>query len=72
MAMVCLCHGISERKLAKVIDHGASTVDDVGRACRAGTDCGGCVRTIEAALAERTAAAAPLGTPARRPSFAPA
>lgn len=72
MAMVCLCHGISERKLAKVIDHGATTVDDVGRACRAGTDCGGCRRTIEQALAERHAAAAPLAAPARRPSFAPA
>jgi bacterioferritin-associated ferredoxin len=50
--MVCLCEGVSERKVRKAIDHGATTVDDVTMACRAGGCCMGCHPTIEAMLAD--------------------
>ncbi|MCU1359175.1 MAG: Nitrate reductase, large subunit [Ilumatobacteraceae bacterium] len=45
--MVCLCHGVSERKVERAIAHGATSVDDVGAACRAGTSCGICRQTIQ-------------------------
>jgi bacterioferritin-associated ferredoxin len=52
MAMVCLCHGVSERRVRREIERGAGTVEQVGQACRAGTCCGGCRPTIESLLAE--------------------
>lgn len=50
MAMVCLCHGVSDRTVDRAIDRGAVTVDLVGDACRAGTSCGVCRETISAKL----------------------
>jgi bacterioferritin-associated ferredoxin len=44
--MVCLCEGVSERKIRRSIDHGAATITDVTAACRAGGSCGGCHATI--------------------------
>jgi bacterioferritin-associated ferredoxin len=53
---------VTDRKVRKAIDRGASTVDEVGRACGAGTGCGGCRPEIEAMLCsacpERTSVAA--------------
>lgn len=59
MAMVCLCNGVNERKIRRAIDHGASTVDDVGRVCAAGTTCLGCHPTIEHLIDERVGVAVP-------------
>ena len=53
MALVCLCNGVSERKVVKAIAHGACSVEDIGRACRAGTTCHGCHDTLEDLLDER-------------------
>jgi bacterioferritin-associated ferredoxin len=61
--MVCLCHGVSERKVERAIAHGAGTVDDVGAACRAGTNCGVCRETIRDMIVTRVSVHA-------RPSFA--
>lgn len=58
--MVCLCESVSERRVRRTIERGATTVDEVTAGCRAGACCGGCHPTIEAMLAE---AAAP--TPVR-------
>ena len=41
--IVCLCKGVSDRDVRAAIDSGSQTVRDVGRRCRAGTDCGACV-----------------------------
>lgn len=46
MAMVCLCHGVSDRTVRRAIDDGAATVDEVGEACLAGTSCGTCRETV--------------------------
>ena len=51
--MVCLCHGVSERKVERAISHGATTVDEVGFACRAGTTCGTCRETIHDMIVTR-------------------
>jgi len=53
MALVCLCNGVSERKVVKAIDHGATTIDEIGRACRAGTTCHGCRDTLADLLVQR-------------------
>ena len=53
MALVCLCNGVSERKVLKAIAHGAETVEQIGEQCRAGTVCHGCHDTLEGLLAER-------------------
>ena len=52
--IVCMCHAISDRELARVIADGAATLEEVGRACRAGTDCG-CCREMIRVLLERSA-----------------
>jgi bacterioferritin-associated ferredoxin len=63
MAMVCLCRGVSERKVERAISHGALTVDEVGDACGAGTSCGTCRETIHDMLMARVVVQP-------RPSFA--
>ncbi|HSJ91870.1 MAG TPA: (2Fe-2S)-binding protein [Ilumatobacter sp.] len=52
MALVCLCNGVSERKVVRAIDHGASTIEEIGRHCRAGITCHGCHDTLQALLDE--------------------
>lgn len=45
--IVCQCKGVTDADIRKAIREGAVTVEQVGLACRAGTDCGGCKPTIE-------------------------
>lgn len=45
--IVCLCKGVSCNTIRQAIGEGAMTVEEVGRICGAGTDCGGCQGTIE-------------------------
>ena len=40
--IVCVCHRVSEKEVNKAIKNGATSVSDVARACKAGTDCGAC------------------------------
>ncbi len=53
MALICLCYGVSERKVAKVIERGAGTVDEVGDELMAGRCCGGCAESIAEMLVVR-------------------
>jgi bacterioferritin-associated ferredoxin len=55
--LVCHCHRICDRTIRESIRQGASSVAEVGAACRAGTGCGGCRQTITGLLAERVPAA---------------
>lgn len=52
--IVCLCKNVSCRAVDASIEDGAYTVEDLGRACGAGTDCGGCHGELEERL-ERAA-----------------
>jgi bacterioferritin-associated ferredoxin len=45
--IVCLCKGVSCHAIRSAVVEGATTVDEIGRACGAGTDCGGCQSSIE-------------------------
>ncbi len=48
--IVCLCKGVSGKRVQRAIDDGASDLESVGRACGAGTDCGACHGEIDAML----------------------
>lgn len=73
---VCSCFGITEDQVKKHADGGACTPRQIASACKAGTDCGGCVRRIQALLGRgdcprrelvegrKTPAGAPAGAPA--------
>ncbi|MGW2176987.1 (2Fe-2S)-binding protein [Streptomyces sp. NPDC001732] len=51
---VCSCFGITEKQVKEHADAGACTPRQIASACKAGTDCGGCVRTIQAMLGRGT------------------
>ena len=47
---VCSCFGVTEAQVHAHQVAGACTPRDVASACKAGTDCGSCVRRIQALL----------------------
>ncbi|MDQ0580491.1 (2Fe-2S)-binding protein [Streptomyces rishiriensis] len=47
---VCSCFGVTEAQVQQHADNGACTPRQVASACKAGTDCGSCVRRIQAIL----------------------
>ncbi|MEU3855928.1 (2Fe-2S)-binding protein [Streptomyces sp. NPDC028722] len=58
---VCSCFGITEAQVQRHAANGACTPRQVASACKAGTDCGSCVRRIQALLGR---GAAPRPEPA--------
>jgi bacterioferritin-associated ferredoxin len=62
--MVCLCRGVSERKVLRAIDAGATTIDAVAEHCGAGSTWYGCHPTIDDLLVTR------VSVRARRAAFA--
>jgi bacterioferritin-associated ferredoxin len=53
MALVCLCHGVTERRVRREIDHGATTIEAIAERCKAGSCCQSCHPTLDELLAER-------------------
>ncbi|WPR64203.1 FAD-dependent oxidoreductase [Glutamicibacter protophormiae] len=47
---LCRCSGATYGQVARAVDAGCSTVEEVGENCRAGTGCGGCKERIEELL----------------------
>ncbi|MEU0336179.1 (2Fe-2S)-binding protein [Streptomyces sp. NPDC006193] len=47
---VCSCFGITEAQVRQHAEQGACTPRQIASACKAGTDCGSCVRRIQALL----------------------
>ncbi|WP_434975319.1 (2Fe-2S)-binding protein [Streptomyces bauhiniae] len=47
---VCSCFGVTEQQVKQHAEDGACTPRQIASACKAGTDCGGCVRRIQALL----------------------
>lgn len=56
--MVCLCHGVNERRIRREIEHGARTIEEIAERCDAGSCCLSCHPTIDGLLAEHAAVAA--------------
>ena len=53
--ILCVCKGVSDKKVQAVVDEGCETVKQVAAACSAGTDCGVCARAIHDLLHARQA-----------------
>ena len=47
---ICSCFGITEAQVKQHAEDGAGTPRQIASACKAGTDCGSCVRRIQALL----------------------
>jgi bacterioferritin-associated ferredoxin len=47
---VCLCYGISDKELQKLIAQGVCSVKQVQQKCLAGTNCGSCLPQIKEEL----------------------
>lgn len=60
---VCLCAGVTNQKVAEVVDAGASTSREVADACGAGAECGRCRRTVRAVIDARRGGGAQLRVP---------
>ncbi len=54
MAILCHCNGVSERTIRRSIKHGACSVEAIGDACGAGTNCGACHVWLDEMLDEVT------------------
>lgn len=80
---VCNCFGVTEAQVKKHAEDGACTPRQIASACKAGTDCGSCVRRIQALLGrgacprrdlveqgDAAAALAPQTAPAQLPEAA--
>jgi bacterioferritin-associated ferredoxin len=47
---VCSCFGITEQQVKQHADDGRRTPRQIASSCKAGTDCGSCVKRIQALL----------------------
>jgi bacterioferritin-associated ferredoxin len=50
--LVCHCRRVNDHAITETVDAGASSIDEVGAQCGAGTRCGGCWPTIQELLAK--------------------
>jgi bacterioferritin-associated ferredoxin len=60
--IVCVCRGVSESQVEAVVTAGVKTVDQVSRACGAGSDCGACRFMVAEIVEGARSAACPAGT----------
>ena len=51
---VCHCHGITDHTIRTCVQQGATTTENVGRSCGAGTSCGGCRPLIDKLVQRET------------------
>ena len=63
---VCLCRGVSDRKIRAAIEAGAHDVDEIGRQTTAGTACHDCHPAIEELLRAAREPGRPADLSARR------
>lgn len=51
--IVCVCRAVSDRTVTQAIAEGASSVEDLGKRCGAGTSCGMCLDELSSMLRTR-------------------
>lgn len=59
--IVCLCKGITDADVRRVIADGASSLTEIGARSGAGTECGGCRPVLYRLLVEHRQAASAAG-----------
>ena len=62
--VVCLCQGVSDKKVRASIEAGARTRQQVTDACGAGDGCGTCHRTIKSLIVDCRGSNATASRPA--------
>ncbi|MFD6417451.1 bacterioferritin-associated ferredoxin [Streptomyces sp. NPDC060194] len=67
---VCSCFGVTDTQVRAHAEAGATTPRQIASACKAGTDCGSCVRNIQAILGRGTCPRREL-LESRRPALVP-
>jgi bacterioferritin-associated ferredoxin len=45
--LVCLCRGVSEGELRRLVAAGVYSTEEISASCGAGGDCGACLSTID-------------------------
>lgn len=52
--IVCLCYGVNKSRLDSVVaEQCTQSVKDIQRKCKAGTDCGACLKELRKSIAEK-------------------
>jgi bacterioferritin-associated ferredoxin len=69
---VCMCHAVTEKRVREEIAAGATTPRQIAGGCKAGTDCGSCVRRIQSMLGHEGARPCPTARLAARLGLAAA
>ena len=49
---VCLCHGVSDKKIKQLVEGGMSSVKQIQQTCKAGSDCGQCLAQVKDFISE--------------------
>ena len=49
--VVCHCHAVNDATIRRIVGNAEPTAEAIADLCGAGTDCGGCLETIERLLA---------------------
>ncbi|MGQ7870750.1 (2Fe-2S)-binding protein [Sunxiuqinia sp. sy24] len=50
--LVCICNMVSEKEITAALKKGATSIEDIQYATRAGTSCGKCLMTIDQVVQE--------------------
>ena len=59
--IICQCNGVTDRAIRKAVRDGASTRNQIVRACTAGDCCGGCGPAIDEIIEAEQQRIAPPG-----------
>ncbi len=49
---VCLCNGVSEANIKRLVDEGHHTMREIQKKCKAGNDCGQCLFELKRVVDE--------------------
>jgi bacterioferritin-associated ferredoxin len=49
---VCICRRVTDKTIRQCVQQGAECAEQVGRMCRAGTDCGNCLDQVDDLVAD--------------------
>ena len=60
---VCHCHAVTDREIRSLVRSGACSPESVGRACGAGTSCGGCLPLVASVVKKEIERFAPSNEP---------
>lgn len=50
--VICLCKGVNDKTIQELVNQGATSVKDVMKSCKAGSDCGSCICSVKELVAK--------------------